>query len=196
MSSPQFQNASRADASQFFRKPVAPPPKSGVPTPWEEPPRREPHSDTYAVGTFVPAPRVAEAREVIGSCPAGFWIRGSALSIDLLFLTAVQLLVAVVGLILLGDGIEDILKALNTGLSGFYFFFCHYKWGQTIGKMVRNIKVVTVEGLPLSIMTSAWRGVGEALSALTLGIGYLMAGLRSDKRALHDLIAKTRVVRL
>jgi uncharacterized RDD family membrane protein YckC len=29
-----------------------------------------------------------------------------------------------------------------------------------------------------------------------LGIGYLMAGLRTDKRALHDLLAGTRVERL
>jgi uncharacterized RDD family membrane protein YckC len=34
------------------------------------------------------------------------------------------------------------------------------------------------------------------LSAVLFGIGYLMAGLRSDKRALHDLIAGTRVERL
>ena len=62
--------------------------------------------------------------------------------------------------------------------------------------MVFKIKVVTVEGLPLSMKTSVIRYVCEALSALTLGIGYLMAGVRSDKRGLHDLVGKTRVVRL
>jgi uncharacterized RDD family membrane protein YckC len=34
------------------------------------------------------------------------------------------------------------------------------------------------------------------LSSVILGVGYLMAGLRRDKRALHDLIAGTRVERL
>jgi uncharacterized RDD family membrane protein YckC len=34
------------------------------------------------------------------------------------------------------------------------------------------------------------------LSSAIFGIGYLMVGLRSDKRALHDLIAGTRVERL
>ena len=196
MSSPQFQNASRVEASQFFRKPAAPSAKLMTPTRPVGPAQGGLPPDTYAVGVYTPAPRVSEAREVIGSCPAGFWIRAWAFLIDVLFLTVVQFLVAFVGLMLLGDGAKDIIKSFNTALWGSYFCFCHYKWGQTIGKMIFKIKVVTVEGLPLSIMTSAWRGFGEALSALTLGIGYLMAGVRSDKRALHDLVAKTRVVRL
>jgi uncharacterized RDD family membrane protein YckC len=31
------------------------------------------------------------------------------------------------------------------------------------------------------------------VSALILGLGYLFAAFRHDKRALHDLIARTRV---
>ena len=40
------------------------------------------------------------------------------------------------------------------------------------------------------------RELGSWLSAAIFGIGYLMVGLRRDKRALHDLIADTRVERL
>ena len=36
--------------------------------------------------------------------------------------------------------------------------------------------------------------IGKFLSSLTLMIGYIMAGVRHDKRALHDLVADTRVV--
>jgi len=34
------------------------------------------------------------------------------------------------------------------------------------------------------------------VSSATLGLGYVMAALRHDKRALHDLIAGTRVERV
>ena len=40
------------------------------------------------------------------------------------------------------------------------------------------------------------RWVGYVLSLLPLFAGYVLAGVRSDKRALHDLVARTRVVRL
>ena len=195
MSAPQLQNA-----SQVFRKPAAPSPKPSVPTRREEPPRREPHSDTYAVGVFRPAPQASEAPEAISDLPAGFWIRATARLLDGFLLTAVEIPVTFVGLMFWGIGplAEAIgfVTGLNVVFGTFYFVFCHGQWGQTIGKMVFKIKVVTVEGLPLSMKTSVIRYVCEALSALTLGIGYLMAGVRSDKRGLHDLVGKTRVVRL
>ena len=34
------------------------------------------------------------------------------------------------------------------------------------------------------------------LYAIILCIGFIMAGIRTDKRALHDLLAGTRVIRL
>lgn len=95
-----------------------------------------------------------------------------------------------------GDESLPVAKFFNHSLDGLYFIFCHAWWGQTLGKMIFKIKVVRVDGNPISLVRSAWRSFGEALSMLTLGIGYLMAGLRSDKRALHDLVGKTCVVRL
>jgi uncharacterized RDD family membrane protein YckC len=65
-----------------------------------------------------------------------------------------------------------------------------------LGKKIFKIRVVTVEGLPISMNKALLRAFATILSQLTLGIGYLMAGLRSDKRALHDLLVKTCVVRL
>ena len=37
--------------------------------------------------------------------------------------------------------------------------------------------------------------VGKFLSALILMIGFIMAGFRQDKRALHDLLFRTQVLR-
>ena len=49
---------------------------------------------------------------------------------------------------------------------------------------------------PLTLGCAALRQLASLLSSAILGVGYLMAGLRRDKRALHDLIAGSRVERL
>jgi uncharacterized RDD family membrane protein YckC len=62
--------------------------------------------------------------------------------------------------------------------------------------MLMQIRVVRMDGGPLTLGQSIGRYFASYLSALTLSIGFIMAGLRSDKRALHDLLAGTRVERL
>ena len=55
--------------------------------------------------------------------------------------------------------------------------------------------MTTVAGEALSPGKAIQRQVGFALSILTAGLGFLVAAVRADKRALHDLIAGTRVER-
>ena len=74
-----------------------------------------------------------------------------------------------------------------------YFVFLHWARGQTLGKMLFRIRVVMVDGSPLSFGRSVLRHLGSWLSAAILGIGYLFVAFRADKRGLHDLIAGTRV---
>jgi uncharacterized RDD family membrane protein YckC len=62
--------------------------------------------------------------------------------------------------------------------------------------MAFRIRVVDLAGGPLSFGQAALRHLGSWLSAVILGIGYLFAAFRADKRALHDLVARTRVERL
>ena len=59
--------------------------------------------------------------------------------------------------------------------------------------MVFRVRVVTLAGGPLPFGISVLRHLGSWISAVILGVGYLVAAFRSDKRALHDLIAGTRV---
>ena len=77
-----------------------------------------------------------------------------------------------------------------------YSIVFHWMWGQTLGKMALQIRVVSMDGGPLSFGQSVGRYFATFLSALILGIGFIMAGVRSDKRALHDLLAGTRVEHL
>jgi uncharacterized RDD family membrane protein YckC len=67
--------------------------------------------------------------------------------------------------------------------------------GQTLGKMLVGVSVVDVDGSALSGGAALLRFVGYFASLGTVGLGFVMAGLRRDKRALHDLLAGSRVVR-
>jgi uncharacterized RDD family membrane protein YckC len=72
--------------------------------------------------------------------------------------------------------------------------FLHWR-GQTPGKMALKIKVVTPEGGSLSWGKSIARPLAEILSGCILAIGYLIAIWDPEKRALHDRLVGTRVIK-
>jgi uncharacterized RDD family membrane protein YckC len=67
-------------------------------------------------------------------------------------------------------------------------------WGATLGKMAIGARIVRVDGSRIRYGIAALRWLAERLSDLTFCVGYLMIGFRADKRAMHDLIAGTRVI--
>lgn len=66
--------------------------------------------------------------------------------------------------------------------------------GRTLGKAVIGLKVVQDDGEPLRWRAAVVRVVVFPLSFLIFGVGLALILLRSDRRALHDLIAGTAVV--
>ena len=76
-----------------------------------------------------------------------------------------------------------------------YFSFFSFYGGQTPGKMILGIRVVTADGLPLSWIRGTFRTFSYYLDLLTLGLGFLMATVPPWKRALHDLVTRTAVIR-
>ena len=137
-----------------------------------------------------------------GPPPAGFWIRFVAVLIDSLVLFVVEFVLGVVAGLVWGGEIAE-TKVFKVTVTAFMFVFgsvyyvaLHTAFGQTLGKMAMKIRVVLVDGGRISVGTAILRYIGYFVSGLIFGIGYLMAGLRHDKRALHDLLAGTRVVRL
>jgi uncharacterized RDD family membrane protein YckC len=66
--------------------------------------------------------------------------------------------------------------------------------GQTIGKMVTGIKVICDDGRSVDAADGVLRALGCVLVPLTLGLSYVPVFLTSDRRALHDRLAGTRVV--
>lgn len=109
---------------------------------------------------------------------AGFWVRGGALLIDTVILMLCVFL-PVQGL--------PVLVAIA------YRTIFITQGGQTPGKMAAGIQVLTATGEPVGIGRALARAVAEYLSGLLFCLGYLVAAF-SDKRALHDYVAGTRVI--
>ena len=133
----------------------------------------------------------------------GFWIRFWAYCVDGILIGMIRaLLVAPMALSLISrpfswdsawDGAQIEVSSLVVGLAYFAFFWTRY--GATPGKMIFRLRVVTPAGGPISLAQAIGRYFATILSGLILCIGFMMAGWDEQKRALHDRLAETRVVR-
>jgi uncharacterized RDD family membrane protein YckC len=134
--------------------------------------------------------------------PAGFWIRALALVFDFVVFAFVELTFSFLAKRLFGSAVEDDLSYQSAVFlftlifTLFYTSAMHATSGQTIGKMLTRVQVVGPTGEPPSFGTAVLRYIGYYASWITLTLGFLMAALRRDKRALHDLIAATWVIRV
>jgi len=146
---------------------------------------------------------------------AGFWLRFLAVLLDGLILTFVWGFVAVVAVIMMGlTSIDytnqDQIQAHMPEFMALYGMFvlgsivanaAYETWfigryGATPGKMACQLQVVTPYGGKISYARSLGRHFAKYISAnFTLYIGYIMAGFDDQKRALHDRICETRVIK-
>ena len=88
------------------------------------------------------------------------------------------------------------LVACTMLFAALYVIVLHALAGQTIGKLVLRIRVVAADGGAPPFGVSVLRFAGYLASLMPFGLGFIMAGLRADRRALHDLLAGTRVERM
>lgn len=72
----------------------------------------------------------------------------------------------------------------------------HSRWQGSIGKRALGLAVTDMADRPLSLARAALRHMAGLLSWLTLNLGHAMAAVPPRKRALHDLVAGTRVLRV
>ena len=58
-----------------------------------------------------------------------------------------------------------------------------------------NLRVVSADGQKLTILNVVYREtIGRFLCSLSVGIGYIIAGVDREKRGLHDILCDTRVI--
>ena len=137
---------------------------------------------------------------------AGFFVRLSAYIIDCIIVGIALLIIKIpkfiiymmnpdmffVKPILFKFSIFDIVIYL-LGLT--YFVLMTYYYGGTLGKKLFKLKVCKATDEKLSLFTVIYReSIGRYLSALILFIGYIMIGVDSKKRGLHDILSDTLVV--
>jgi len=91
--------------------------------------------------------------------------------------------------------VEQLTTVGQVALVASYFLFLTAGGGQTVGKALMGLHVVRTDGRPPDLLQSLIRLVGYAFSALPFGFGFLLAAF-SPRRALHDYLAGTLVVRL
>lgn len=68
--------------------------------------------------------------------------------------------------------------------------------GATVGKRILGLRIVDHQGRsPIGLSRAFLRLAAYSVSSVTLGMGHLLVVLRPDRRALHDILAGTWVVR-
>jgi uncharacterized RDD family membrane protein YckC len=149
---------------------------------------------------------------LISTAPyAGFWRRFAALIIDEMFISVVLVgAEAVLGAILGTNfgfrpgifGGKQLGAVLPLKFMGGTLIHWLYWAGMessgyqaTLGKMALGLIVTDLKGEPISFSRATGRYFGKFVSALLLGIGFLMTGWTGKKQALHDIMAGTLVVK-
>jgi uncharacterized RDD family membrane protein YckC len=129
---------------------------------------------------------------------AGFWRRFVAWLLDGLLLSLVTLPFT------LQFGGDAAAEAARTSVAGtistvvgwLYYALMESSAKQaTVGKMALGIIVTDLEGRRIGFGRATGRYFAKILSALILGIGFLMAAFTERKQGLHDMIAGTLVVK-
>lgn len=137
---------------------------------------------------------------------AGFWVRLAAYLIDSVIVFFALLLVrlfssglmsliegtAIGGNVLFNYTLKDVILYICQVL---YFILFTYCTGTTPGKRLMNLRVVYADDGELPLPDVIYREtIGRFLCSLTVGIGYIMAGVDKEKRGLHDMLCDTRVI--
>ena len=79
-------------------------------------------------------------------------------------------------------------------LTYLYFVFFFATTGQTVGKAIMGLRVVTTDGKRMGVKRSFIRTVCYALSLAPLGLGFVWVLGEDRRRAWHDKIAHTYVL--
>ena len=147
-----------------------------------------------------------------GAPPAGFWIRFVAYMIDgLVMLVPAAILVGVLAafVVLTETSVDEEGAALVLGVALLFMVpMIVINWlyealmtssprGATLGKMALGLRIVRFDGTQLTFGRATGRHFAKAIAtpAVPLLIGYIMAAFTNRKRALHDILADTLVIR-
>lgn len=130
---------------------------------------------------------------------APFFLRCAAFFVDYMMMLAIPIVWLIFSKFF-GDGTASL------SISSMIWLFVLLAWvinflafpllfGKTIGKMMAGLTILKTDGTPVRLGRIMLRNIiGYLVSILTLGLGFLIAGVNKSGRSLHDYIAGTVVV--
>lgn len=158
-----------------------------------------------------------EESQQLASIPyAGFFRRAIAFLLDVLFSAIIPALICFPIILFLGnkaalseqmgqDPSGYSLAILSTylawnilGAISFWLYFALQEGGKhqaTFGKRLMKIKVINEKGFSIGFAHATGRTFSKTLSYFIFTLGFLMAPFSNRKKALHDYIAQTHVVK-
>lgn len=81
-----------------------------------------------------------------------------------------------------------------------FLIFIFVTWiifkGQSIGQIIMNIKIESMDKKDITFIQYFLRLIGWLASNITFGIGFLVMFFNKDRRTLHDLTSKCKVIDL
>jgi uncharacterized RDD family membrane protein YckC len=149
---------------------------------------------------------------------AGFASRAAAIILDVILVTVISAIaLAFMSLFFDLPSIQRFITWVNSFLPGFdqvfigltssrfaaifyfallylYFIFFFSTTGQTVGKSVMGLRVVTTDGKRMGVKRSFIRALCYPISLAPLGLGFLWVLGEDRRRAWHDKIAHTYVL--
>ena len=128
---------------------------------------------------------------------AGFWKRLAATLLDLMILLVPMLVLGIIVALVTGPKSKATLAADLSTLAVLWLYFAGMESSRkqaTLGKIAFGIRVVDLDGERISFLRASARLAAKLLSALSLFVGFLMAGVTRRKQALHDIVAGSLVV--
>ncbi|MES2855848.1 MAG: RDD family protein [Bdellovibrionota bacterium] len=179
------------------------------------PSNRVPDEKALEVGVPMPPPMTsgsvlnsserAEDETALGHVPGEMFPRIIAFFIDGAIVWALSwpLQAVLIGsYALLSSGMIDFTAPALRFISLYAVIFGYYGWfyskkGASPGKLLMGLQVIdSTDGSKINYWKAFFReAVGKWISGIPLAIGYFTAFFRDDRRALHDLLFDTAVVR-
>jgi len=133
----------------------------------------------------------------------GFGRRFLAMLIDGFFVVFVSFILAMlIGMIdvFFGGGLLPWNLVIIVVMLLFSIFYYTGRWvrttGQTLGKLLLNIKIVSADGAPLTTGKVFLRYLGYILSGVVASLGFIWVSFDKRRRGWHDMIAKTYVIHI
>lgn len=129
----------------------------------------------------------------------GFWVRFVAAFIDgLILLIPFIICLALVGFGEGQSGSSTLWLGYFLFLIVWFIYFAVLESSSrrgTFGKQAMGLIVINMDGSQLTFSQASVRTIGKLVSTVILYIGFIMIGFTENKQGLHDMIAKTYVIK-